>query len=162
MLAQHGVECLLVGGVAARLYGATRATRDLDCVIRRTHSNLDRLAAALQELRARLNVTGLSDEEAAALPVQIDAETIARMEISTWRTDAGDLDILANMPDRSGRHMVYEELYDRSRVITHDELIVRVAGLDDIIASKEWANRPKDRLALPELYELASLPPKNG
>jgi len=29
-----------------------------------------------------------------------------------------------------------------------------VAGLDDVIASKEWANRPKDHEALPELRQL--------
>jgi hypothetical protein len=31
---------------------------------------------------------------------------------------------------------------------------VRVAALDDIIASKEFANRPKDHDALLELYQL--------
>ena len=31
---------------------------------------------------------------------------------------------------------------------------IRAASLGDIIASKEWANRPKDRSALPELYRL--------
>jgi hypothetical protein len=29
-----------------------------------------------------------------------------------------------------------------------------MAALDDIIASKEWADRPKDREALPELRAL--------
>jgi hypothetical protein len=33
---------------------------------------------------------------------------------------------------------------------------VRVAALDDIIASKEWANRPKDHEALTELRRLAT------
>jgi hypothetical protein len=44
-------------------------------------------------------------------------------------------------------------------------MVVRVAGLGDIIASKEWANRPKDREALPELHELrdrAARPPDSG
>ncbi len=31
---------------------------------------------------------------------------------------------------------------------------VRLASLEDVIASKEWANRPKDHEALPELYQL--------
>lgn len=33
--------------------------------------------------------------------------------------------------------------------------MLRVAGLDDIVASKRWANRPKDHEALPELELLA-------
>ena len=28
----HGVDCLLVGGIAARAHGATRRTADVDCV----------------------------------------------------------------------------------------------------------------------------------
>jgi hypothetical protein len=34
--------------------------------------------------------------------------------------------------------------------------VIRAAALEDIIASKEWANRPKDRAALPELREIAA------
>jgi len=40
-----------VGGVAAGAYGATRLTSDFDCVVRRAAENLDRLAAALRELK---------------------------------------------------------------------------------------------------------------
>jgi len=35
-----------------------------------------------------------------------------------------------------------------------DGVVIRVAALDDIVASKQHANRPKDREALPELEEL--------
>lgn len=31
---------------------------------------------------------------------------------------------------------------------------MRLATLDDIVASKEWADRPKDHVALPELYTM--------
>ncbi len=101
-LHRHGVECLLVRGVAAVAHGARRPTNDVDCLARRTEANLERLAAAMRELNAPLHVEGLSDEEATALPVRIVGPTLARMEISTWRTDAGDLDVLADIPDRSG------------------------------------------------------------
>jgi len=54
----------------------------------------------MRELNARLHVEGLSDEESKRLPVELDSRTISRMEISTWSTDAGDLDVLADMPAR--------------------------------------------------------------
>ncbi|MGH2625590.1 MAG: nucleotidyl transferase AbiEii/AbiGii toxin family protein [Anaerolineales bacterium] len=153
-LARHNVRYLLVGGIASRAHGAQRPTYDFDCVPEASWENLDRLAAAMRDLRARLRVEGLSDEEAAVLPVQVTGSTLVRMEISTWRTDAGDLDVLTDIPDRDGRHMRYAELICRASELHVDGIVVRVAALDDVIASKEWANRPKDRDALPELRSL--------
>jgi len=151
---RHGVEYLIVGGVAATAYGASRETRDFDCLVRRARENLDRLAAAMRELNARLRVEGLTDAEAAQLPMQIDAMALNAIEISTWRTDAGDLDVLVDIPGRDGLRRQYEDLVGNARALEYAGIAVRVAGLGDIIASKEWANRPKDREALPELYEL--------
>ncbi len=155
VLDRHGVEYLVVGGVAARAHGASRPTQDLECLVRRARENLERLAEALLELHAHLRVSGLSEEEMAALPVRVDAETLARAELSTWRTDAGDLDLLADIPDRQGTRQKYEDLLARSSRIDADGVSIRVASLDDVIASKEWAGRAKDREALPELKELA-------
>ncbi len=155
VLDRHGVEYLIVGGIAARAHGARRETQDLDCVIRRSRTNLGCLAEALKELHAHLRVTGMSDEEMAALPVRVDAETLARSEISTWRTDAGDIDVLADIPAGAGARRTYEDLLPRSARLDAGGVVVAVANLEDVIESKEWANRDKDRAALPELRELA-------
>lgn len=154
-LTRHGVEFLLVGGVAAIAHGAQRLTVDLDRVPQRTYENLDRLAAAMRDLNARLRVEGLDDAEAAGLPVRIDREMLGRMEISTWRTDAGDFDVLADIPTGDGRRLRYEDLASRAGVQQLHRVTVRIAALDDIIASKEWADRPKDHEALTELRRLA-------
>lgn len=66
-----------------------------------------------------------------------------------------DLDLLADIPDRQGTRQKYEDLLARSSRIDADGVSIRVASLDDVIASKEWAGRAKDREALPELKELA-------
>lgn len=153
-LARHEVEYLLVGGMAARAYGAQRPTFDVDCVPEPSRENLDRLAAAMRDLHARLRVEGLTDEEAALLPVQVTGSTLVRMELSTWRTDGGHLDVLADIPDRHGRHLSYQDLVVRASELNLDGIVVVVAALDDVIASKEWADRPKDRDALPELRAL--------
>jgi hypothetical protein len=153
-LDRHGVEYVIVGGLAAVGYGAARLTNDADCVVRHDPANLDRLARAMQELGARLEVEGMTDDEAKLLPVQLDARTLASMEISTWMTDAGGLDVLADIPAGDGRRVVYEELASRANLIQGDGFVIRAAALDDIIASKEWADRAKDREALAELYQL--------
>ena len=56
VLDRHGVDSLVIGGVATQAYGAKRPTGDLDCLVRRTGENFDRLAAAMRELKARLRV----------------------------------------------------------------------------------------------------------
>jgi hypothetical protein len=153
-LSRHRVEYLLVGGIAAQMHGAIRPTGDFDSLPATSKENLDRLASAMRELDARLRVEGMTDEESRALPLPIDAESLARMDISTWRTDAGDLDVLTAIPTRDGGRARFTELVERSERVEIGGLAVMVAGLDDIIASKEWADRPKDRDALVELREL--------
>jgi hypothetical protein len=151
VLDQHSVEYLVCGGAAAQAYGAGRPTEDADCVVKRERANLERLAAAMRELHARLRVAGMGDEEARRLPVQLDSETLADLAITTWMTDAGPFDVLDGLQDRSGRVVPYEELAERGTVLHVNGIAVHAAALEDIIAAKERANRPKDREALPEL-----------
>jgi hypothetical protein len=158
VLDRHGVEYLVVGGIGAQLHGATRPTGDFDSLPSTTDENLGRLAAALLELNAFLRVGGLSDEEARSLPTRVDAMSLGRLEISTWRTDAGDLDVLTVLRRRDGARAAYADLIDRALDVRVDGIVVTVAGLDDIIASKEFADRPKDRDALDELRRLAGEP----
>jgi hypothetical protein len=78
-LDRHHVGYLLVGGVNARLQGAQRPTLDLDCLPLRHRDNLARLAAAMTDLNARIRVEGLTDDQARALPVRLDAATLYRI-----------------------------------------------------------------------------------
>lgn len=145
---------MIVGGHAARAYGATFLTRDSDCLVRMGRENLSRLAAALRKLHARLRISGLSDEESASQPVQVDAILDQQADFSNWRTDAGDLDVMKAMPGPDGAPRHYEDLAGDSRVLDYAGVRIRVATLNAIVASKEFANRPKDRDALPELRQL--------
>jgi hypothetical protein len=144
----------MVGGVAAIGYGAERPTEDADCVVRRERANLDRLAGALRELHARLRVGGMTDADAQALPVQIDATTLDLAGMSTWMTDAGPFDVLAGLEATDGRLVPYEELVVRATLLYGDGFTIKAAGLEDIIRAKERADRTKDREALPELRAL--------
>lgn len=124
-----------------------------------TPDNLARVADVLRSLHAHLRVEGLTDAEARDLPVQMDRFTLATLEISAWRTDAGDVDVLHNIPTRDGARVAYGDLVQRAQQFTYAGSVVTVAALTDIIDSKTWANRPKDRQALDELRRLARSTP---
>jgi hypothetical protein len=102
VLDRHSVDYVLVGGAAAAMLGAERLTQDVDCVISRQIENLARVAAALQELDARLRVAGMTDDEARSLNIQLDVHSLERMGNSTWTTDAGQFDILSDLKDEGG------------------------------------------------------------
>lgn len=154
VLVRNGVDFVVVGGSAAGFLGASRLTEDADCVVSRERANLERLASALRELHARLRVARMSDEEAKALPVKVDGVMLETTGNSTWTTDAGPFDILAELKDVEGQPVHYEELLSRSMVVRGDGFVVHVASVDDIIAAKTFADRDKDRAALPELLDI--------
>ena len=154
VLTRHDVDFVVVGGSAAGFLGASRLAEDADCVVRRERANLDNLASALRELNARLRVARISDAEAKALPIQVDGVMLETTVNSTWTTDAGPFDILAELKDLEGRSVPYDELLKRSMIVRGDGFSVHVASVDDIIAAKTFANRDKDREALPELFEI--------
>jgi hypothetical protein len=155
-LADHDVDFVVVGGGAALLWGAERATRDIDCVARQTTENYRRLCAALGQMgRPRLRIEGVDDRTAEELSKQLlHPDFFARTAASTWRTDAGSIDVLAAIPDLDGADVGYAALRDRATHVPTREVRVPIASLDDIINSKRHADRVKDREALPELIEL--------
>lgn len=151
-LSDHGVRFVLVGGLAAQAYGATRVTKDADICPDWGAENLSRLATALTALNARLKIGEGSIE---TLALQIDARTIRGLEIGAWRTVAGDVDILLGIPADSLSELArFEHLAPNATELLIDSLRILVASLDDIIRSKEAADRPKDREALRELRAL--------
>jgi predicted nucleotidyltransferase len=154
VLTRNGVDFVVVGGSAAGFLGASRLTEDADFVVRRERANLERLASALRELHARLRVARMSDEEAMALLVKVDGMMLETTGNSTWTTDAGPFDVLADLKDFEGRSVPYEELLSRSMVVHGDGFVVHVASVDDIIAAKTFANRDKDREVLAELIDI--------
>lgn len=130
-----GVEFVVIGGVAARLHGSPSLTRDVDICYARNVDNLERLAALLVHLRARLR--GVDDD----VPFVLDRRTLQAGGSFTFTTDLGDIDILAVPAGTSG----YEGLARSADRVDLDGMTVLVATLDDLIAMKRAAGRAKDR-----------------
>lgn len=155
-LERHHVAFVAVGGSAAQWHGAQRPTKDMDICPAWDDENLDRLARALTDLGARLKT---SDRSYEGMKVPLDGTLLKRMEVGTWRTDAGDLDILLGIP-REDRFKLarYEQLRENAILLEIGDATICVASLQDIIRSKEVADRPPDREALPELRALSEGP----
>jgi hypothetical protein len=149
-LSRHGVAYVLIGGTAALAHGSTLATEDVDLAPARDQGNLDRLGDALLELQARLRTANEPD----GVEFPCNGRFLAAMpSMLNLTTEAGDID-LALAP--AGFADGYDTLAPRAVEIEFgDGAVVLVAALDDIIASKRAADRPKDRAALPYLEALA-------
>lgn len=133
---RHGVEYIVIGGIAAIVHGHTRNTRDVDFVAATARANLERLAAALRELGARP-----SGIDAHLLGIDVyDPATLGSGANFTMETDAGGLDLFNDVPGAAP----YEELRERALAVEMGDLTVRVAGRDDLIRMKQAAGRPQD------------------
>lgn len=142
---------MIVGGLAAAAQGAGRVTFDIDVVPDWSTDNLERLADALRAVNARLRSPASSEP----VDFPLDARSLRGFEVSTWRTDAGDLDVIIGTPTAvRGRLAGFDELIDRAHSLEAYGLTILVADLADIIESKEVLAREPDLLALPELRRL--------
>lgn len=137
VLARHGVDYVLIGALAARLQGFPRLTADLDLTPATERGNLDRLAEALRELGARVFTEGVPE----GLHFDCTGATLARAEMWNLTTDAGRVDV-AFRPTGTGGYV------DLARGAVEFEVFgvrLAVASLEDILRSKEAADRPQDR-----------------
>lgn len=147
-LNRHGVDYVLIGAGAALLHGAPIArTRDADIVPAKEADNLDRLAAALRDMDARLWV---GPEEPGGLAMVLDRTSLGQIErFLNLVTRYGPLDVTYRPEGTEG----YEDLARSVVVIRLLGVEVPVASLADVIRSKEAAGRPKDIAVLPDLID---------
>lgn len=145
-LLAHDVDFVLIGGMAGIMRGSSYPTYDVDIAYGRERENLERLAAALNQLSAQLR--GAPPD----LPFILDAKTLENGAHFTFETPYGSLDILTD-PDGAPR---YDELKRAAGEPKELEgVMILVASLDHLIAMKEAAGRTKDKLMATEYRVLA-------
>ncbi len=149
-LQDAGARFVLIGGMAAVLHGDVGVTVDIDIAPARDPANLERLAAALRALDARIR----ADEVPQGLPFDRSAGFLRNLGpdgILNLTTRAGALDVSFTPAGTAG----YDDLRrDAIRIDAAEGVHVLVASLADVIRSKSAADREKDRVALPRLHEL--------
>jgi predicted nucleotidyltransferase len=147
VLVAHGVDFVVVGGIAMIYQGSGRLTQDLDICFEPGEANLDALGAALIELDA--TQYGIPEE----VPFVPDGQALRRLSIVTLDTPKGKIDLLR---DPSGAPR-YDELRRRAERIDTDGMAILVASLDDLESMKRAAGRPKDLLDLEEIEVIRRL-----
>lgn len=136
VLSRRGVDHVVIGGLAVIAHGHTRNTRDVDLIAQPGPGNMERLAAALGDLGARL-----SGVDAHLLDVDIfDPKTLGSGANFTLETDAGGLDVFGEVPGAAP----YADLRRRALTVDLGGLTIHVAGKDDLIRMKQASGRPQD------------------
>jgi hypothetical protein len=140
----HGVRFVLIGGQAGLAHGSTLLTNDVDVCYDRDPDNLERLAAALTSMHARLR--GVDDD----VPFVLDARTLRNGDSFTFTTDFGAVDVLATPSGTRG----YPDLAAGATRTDVGGFEVDVVSLDDLIRMKRAAGRAKDAFAVEVLLAL--------
>ena len=125
--AQVNLEFILIGNTAAALQAVPVMTEDFDLFVRYTPRNLEKI-------KAFGNLLGGS--------VSQPYDPLSRM--MRLVTEQVSVDFVFGLSSRSK----FEAVRSRALRIKLGRHEIKVASLEDIIAAKEAANRPKDRATL--------------
>lgn len=135
-LTRNRVKFVLIGALAARLHGFPRLTADADITPSSDKQNLERLAAALKELDAKVYTESVPE----GLVFDRSAAALSRAAMWNLVTSAGRLDIAFAPAGTKG----YDDLAEGAERFEAFGVQFLAASLDDIIRSKEATGRAKD------------------
>jgi hypothetical protein len=143
-LNREQVEYVLVGGLAAVVYGVPLVTRDVDVCIPFTKQNLVRLEKAL------VGLNPIHRQTPQRLPFSVAEDFPRGLKNMYLRTDLGVLDCLGEIKGIGGfaevnRHSVVAELPIGP---------CKILSLSALIEAKKAMDRTQDKLALIHLQEI--------
>ncbi len=132
-LAEHGVDYVLIGGIAVQTHGHVRTTNDVDLIPAPEPANLDRLADVLRSLDARILNPGSEN-------LEIDGRLLPRAAIWQFATSGGGIDVMHEVPAGDP----FDQLSERALRIKLGDVEVPVVSLDDLIRMKLARGRNVD------------------
>ena len=144
-LTGHRVEFVVIGGFSVAAHGVVRATKDLDIVPEPSAANRKRLAAALVELQAEVDLGDMGADELGITP---DEQGLAAGGNCVLQTIHGRLDVMQDVPGLRSWEQLRAEAVPRAGVL--------YAGYEHLVSMKSAAGREQD------LVDIAALRAARG
>lgn len=133
-IVSSGVDCVLVGGYAAIVHGASMVTQDVDLCCRFSEENLLRLQSSLADLHP---VHRLTPQK---LPLALVKGQCSALRNLYLKTDWGIVDCISEVLGVGS----YDEVLKNSQIIEIPGGRCRVLDIDTLIRAKEAMNRRHD------------------
>jgi predicted nucleotidyltransferase len=152
-LSTHGVDFVVIGGVAVQVHGYLRNTKDLDVIVRPSTLNLSRLSEALADLEAE-------PREPATIALT-DPHQLRVAPLVPIMTKAGPLKVV-NIEHVAGPPTSYESLREAALIVEMPGAEVAFAGLSDLIRMKRAAGRQHDLADIEALTRMPDERPDSG
>jgi hypothetical protein len=149
-----GVKFIVVGGVAVNAHGYLRFTKDVDLVIRLSPQDILSAFRALEQIDYHPS-NPISAEEFANPEMREGWRRDKRMLVLKMWSDAHretPLDIFVYEP------FDFDAEYERA-LFNDEEIPARFASIPTLIAMKQVANRPEDRIDIEKLRIIGEIPP---
>ncbi|MEA1891776.1 MAG: DUF6036 family nucleotidyltransferase [Campylobacterota bacterium] len=135
---KHDVKFLIAGAYAMSKVGYSRSTYDIDLWIEKTKQNAINIFHALEEF---------------GVPFKIDPDDfLAPNSVLQIGIEPNRIDILTDIDG-----LTFAQAWKNKQLVEFNEISAYSLEIHDIIKNKTASNRPKDRLDLVQLKELAKL-----
>ncbi len=128
-LNDHGARYLIVGAHAVAFHARPRATKDLDILLDPTPANARKVLAALRDFFGGADL-GYTAEDLT------DPQWIVQLGVAPVR-----IDLLTQIPGCAN----FEEAWKKRSQARFGSVTAHYLGLDDLIRTKEAADRVQDR-----------------
>ena len=153
-LARHGVRFVLFGTGGAWAHGARLPIGDIDICPDPDPRNLERLGVCLDDLGGRPVAGDGALPDAAWRPDPPTLENFGHR----FETALGWLDVVPYPygPGGPDDRLAFAELNARASTRVFAGQPVRIAGVDDLLASKRRSGQPKDRATVRELLRVVA------
>lgn len=153
VLNEHGVDYIVIGGIAALMHSSPYPTFDTDVCPETSSENLERLSQALRSMDAKIFAEPVPE----GLPFSPDLVFLRENPILNLVTRFGRVDVISKPAGSAG----YPDLRRDAITVTIDELTVPVASLEDVIRTKSAVTSREDP-SVPVLREILARSKREG